>query len=338
MQSQKQHQQRWSYAQMALCSKPYVTLDRQPVPCGQCMGCLTNRKRLWTHRIILESYAHDKNSFVTLTYDPENLPLNSQGTPTLRKKDLSNFLKRLRGKLPEKIRYYAVGEYGTNGARGINPHFHLCLFNVGEGHHQQIDRAWQSSEGYGKQGHSLGFTYTGSLTPQSAAYVAGYVQKKNKYNQDMYYELDIIPEYSVMSQGIGKAVVPYLAETLRRHPEGLTPSGDVPYSIQHGDRKLPLGNYLREKLREELNLDHTEESWMDPITGEITTKRKWHGKELQKEVLKMELQELQENKAEDQKFPQDASVSITQALDYKNAQGIRNFENKQKIYTIKQTL
>lgn len=329
---------------MALCSKPYIGTGRNQIgPCGQCRGCLTNRKQLWTHRIILESKAHDQNSFITLTYNDENLPLNSQGTPTLVKRDLQLFIKRLRNRLPQKLRYYGVGEYGTNGSRGINPHFHVCLFGADERAAEAIHDSWQTETGGGThETHSLGHTYTGSLTPQSAAYVAGYVQKKSKYNNDMYEELDITPEYATMSQGIGRASVEDIAKILETYPEALTPTGDVPYSLTHAGRQLPLGNYLREKLREKLDLDRTEEHYIDPLTGEITTKIKWHGKERQKDIQETEMQILRKNpeiNSQAGKLPEDGQVSISKFLEWKNGQAIENFERRQDIYTKKsQTL
>lgn len=327
---------------MALCSKPYITVTGIPAPCGQCRGCLTNRKQLWTHRIILESQAHDQNSFITLTYNDENLPLNSKGIPTLRKRDLTLFIKRLRRNVPQKLRYYAVGEYGTNGSRGINPHFHICLFGADERYQRAVHRAWKVETGSGTyEDHSLGHTYTGSLTPQSAAYVAGYVQKKSKYSKDMYEELDIIPEYATMSQGIGKTAVDDIAKIIEKHPEALTPTGDVPYSLKHGKRQLPLGRYLREKLREKLDLDRTEIHAIDKNTGEVTTKIKWHAKERQKDIQEEEVRILRENPqihAESGKLPEDGKVSISKFLEWKNGQSILNFEKRQDLYTRKRSI
>jgi uncharacterized Rmd1/YagE family protein len=348
---------------MALCSKPYIHAGHQPVPCGQCAGCLTNRKQLWTHRIILESIGHEKNAFITLTYSNENVPYERSEKekytcektgkekekwvfypteyPTLSKYDLTRFFKNLRNRTNQKFRYYAVGEYGTKGARGINPHFHICLFGLGEEAAGIIQDSWRTETGSRTKGDPLGYTYTGSLTPQSAAYVAGYVQKKTKYNKDMWEEFEITPEYSTMSNrpGIGAHAVPKIAEALQLWPEGLTPTGDVPTSIMHGNRKLPLGNYLREKIREEMQLDHTLETWMDPITGEIEEKKKWHGKELFKEVLKAELLALQENKEDyDPKLTPDAQASIKHAIEYRDKQKILNFDAKQKLSLTKHTL
>jgi hypothetical protein len=327
---------------MALCKKPYVGLHGTG-PCGQCSGCLTNRKQLWTHRIILESQAHERNSFITLTYNDENMPYNHQAIPTLKKRDLTLFIKRLRNTLPQKLRYYAVGEYGTNGSRGINPHYHVCLFGAGEEAAQAIQDSWVKEKNRNKhssRSESLGHTLTGSLTPQSAAYVAGYVQKKTNYNKQMYHEYGIVPEYATMSQGIGKNAVKDIAKILEQYPEAMTDTGDVPYSLKHGKRQLPLGNYLREKLRHELDLDRTEEHYVDIVTGEISTKIKWHGKEKQKQIMETEMQVLRENpeiQTESGKLPEDAQVSVSEYLKWKNGQAIINFEKRQELFSKKRS-
>jgi hypothetical protein len=319
---------------MADCRKPYITSQGIPARCGQCPECLTNRKQLWTHRIILESYAHEKSSFVTLTYCPERLPHNEHGVPMLVKRDLQLFIKKLRNRIPNKLRYYAVGEYGTSGERGINPHFHLCLFGVGEEDAHTVQESWTSETKKGKSGSPNGYTYTGALTPQSAAYVAGYVQKKNKYNKDMWDEHEIPHEFSCMSNrpAIGVNAVPLIAKVLEQYPEGLTATGDVPFSLMHGDRQLPLGKTLRDKIREEMDMDCTIETEYNPNTGEIINEKKiWHAKERQKDIYKQELSLMQENIQEDKKLPEDAKVSVTHLLRYQNQQKQKNFDSRQKL-------
>ena len=247
----------------------------------------------------------------------------------------------MRIKLPQKLRYYAVGEYGTKGSRGINPHFHVCLFGADERFANEIHESWQTETGRGThEAHSLGHTYTGSLTPQSAAYVAGYVQKKNQYAKDMYEDLDIVPEYATMSQGIGKFAVEEIAKILETYPDALTPTGDVPYSLKHGKRQLPLGNYMREKLRERLGLDHTIETMYDEDTGEIIREKKiWHGKERQKDLQKEEVRIMRDNpsiQTEAGKLPEKGQVSLSAFLEWKNGQAIANFEKRQDLFTKKE--
>ena len=264
---------------MAICRSPWITPQGDIAPCNSCPECLTNRKQLWTNRNILESYGHAKKSFLTLTYSDENLPKNHLGINTLDKTHLQTFFKNLRSKLKSPIRYYAVGEYGTKGERGINPHYHVLLYGADQADEQKISDSWRLPAGRGKKGEPAGFTYVGDITAQSIAYVAGYVQKKTKYNKDMYDEFEIVPEYSTSSlrPAIGASAIPKFVELFKAKPEYLTEYGDVPYSINHGQRKLPLGEYLREKIREGLDLPHDIHTYMDEETGELTERKIWHG-------------------------------------------------------------
>lgn len=124
-------------------------------------------------RCVLEARSHDRNSFITLTYNDENLPKDR----SLDRSHLTKFFKRLR-KHKGSFRYYACGEYGEQTKRA---HYHACLFGmdfedkqelrkIGENTlytSEQLDRIW----GYG-------FCSIGELTFESAAYCARYVLKK----------------------------------------------------------------------------------------------------------------------------------------------------------------
>ena len=74
------------------------------VPCGKCIGCKADHALAWSIRCYQESTLHDQNSFITLTYNDENLP------EKLNKEHLRKFIKDLRS-LGFKIRYYAVGAH-----------------------------------------------------------------------------------------------------------------------------------------------------------------------------------------------------------------------------------
>jgi len=187
---------------------------------------------------MLEATRHAENSFVTLTYAPEHLPESGSLVP----KDLQDFLKRLRFNLsPDKIRYYAVGEYGDETFR---PHYHLALFGCGSSRADTITASW-----------GLGIVDVGSLTLQSAQYIAGYVTKKMTSADDP--RLDgRYPEFARMSlrPGIGAEAMADVAESFwdPLGQEYIYRTGDVPMSISHGKKTLPLGRYLRQKLRDEL--------------------------------------------------------------------------------------
>ena len=97
------------------CTSP-VLLGVHPVPCGQCQACRINRRRVWVHRMMLEAGQYKDNTFVTLTYSPENEPDGS----SLEPKHTQDWLKRFRKAIaPLRVRYYLVGEYGEQSWRPL---------------------------------------------------------------------------------------------------------------------------------------------------------------------------------------------------------------------------
>ena len=105
------------------------------VPCGKCLICLSNRRQDWSVRILNEYKYSIGSRFITLTYSDKHLPEDGQ----LNKSDLQKYFKRLRKTLDKRVRYYAVGEYGTKRGR---PHYHILLFNVKDDDEQKIRNAW----------------------------------------------------------------------------------------------------------------------------------------------------------------------------------------------------
>lgn len=126
--------------QYELTRKQY---KRVTVSCGKCAECETQKRTEWSFRLKWEQKDHTYTWFVMLTYATEHLRFhdrkgNIYSRPVLYKKDLQDFLKRLRARqnyLQKKgvinsehqIRYFAVGEYGDEKHR---PHYHLILFGL----------------------------------------------------------------------------------------------------------------------------------------------------------------------------------------------------------------
>lgn len=176
------------------------------LPCGQCSGCRLARARAWAIRIMHESRLHEDNCFVTLTYNDEHLPRTKEGLPTLDKTHFTLFMKRLRKKFGEGIRYFQCGEYGEQLAR---PHHHAIIFGLNPldrvlvfpdkrnpyFHSESIERAWQK-----------GFVTVGSVTFDSACYTARYIMKKQTGKDAEAYYQGREPEYITMSRrpGIGR--------------------------------------------------------------------------------------------------------------------------------------
>lgn len=213
------------------CSYPRV-FNGFLTPCRECMACRINRKRLWIHRILLESYMHKENLFLTLTYAPEHFPKDGAVSP----RTLQLFLKRLRDYVkPTRFRFFGVGEYGDESSR---PHYHLIVFGLGARHAEAIKRAWP-----------YGFVGFGDLNTATASYVAGYCTKKMTSFNDPRLG-DKHPEFTRMSNrpGIGVKAL----DVLLQHMDADRMSGDVPRVLRHGDKFYPLGRLLREKLRKAL--------------------------------------------------------------------------------------
>jgi len=175
----------------------------QKLPCGQCVGCRKARAREWAMRCMHEASLHEDNCFLTLTYDDEHLPAGG----SLDRRAFPLFMKRLRKRLePQKVRYFHVGEYGESSNR---PHYHCLLFGF-----DPPDKTLLSvrqgfpvfTSDWMREAWPYGLHELGSVTPQSAAYVARYVRKKitGSWSKAKYGDKE--PEYATMSRnpGIGR--------------------------------------------------------------------------------------------------------------------------------------
>ena len=213
------------------------------IPCGKCLECRLEYSKQWANRCMLEAQQYENNCFVTLTYNDDHIPVNlfpseyniETGEPisynesfTLYKKDLQNFIKRLRSDLNRTgnydkdgnsvylkktdkdyhdIKYFACGEYGGKTKR---PHYHLIIFNfkpndlIPIGQNISGDMYYKSP--YLEKLWPNGFNLVANVTWNSCAYVSRYVTKKisNNVTDQIYKNLNVDPEFIIMSKGIGK--------------------------------------------------------------------------------------------------------------------------------------
>lgn len=192
------------------------------LPCGRCRGCRLERSRQWAVRCMHEASLHDANSFVTLTYADKHLPAYGSldgPVPGVKPGAFALFMKRLRKEFRgEEVRYYHCGEYGERFKR---PHYHAVLFGVDfrqdrvESGTRDGQTVWCSRTL--EELWPFGRSEIGSMTFESAAYVARYVMKKvtGAAASDHYVSVDEDtgevwsrePEYATMSRrpGIGSA-------------------------------------------------------------------------------------------------------------------------------------
>lgn len=230
----------WRSHERTASGKSGITFDKNnaimpgdplELPCGQCVGCRLKKSRDWAVRCVHEAQLHENNCFITLTFNPESLSKRRPkiGPTTkpeeripghemsLDKAEFPKFMKRLRKHFGyEKIRYFHCGEYGDRYHR---PHYHAILFGID----------FEDKEFLGLRGGNalyrsptleklwpFGYSSIGSVTFESAAYVARYVMKKSTGLEalDNYYAPDedtgeliqvLEAEYTTMSRrpGIG---------------------------------------------------------------------------------------------------------------------------------------
>lgn len=189
---------------------------------------------------MLEAADHDDNSFVTLTYGDKDLPADG----SVRPGDVQLWLKRFRKRVaPDKIRFFAVGEYGDNNWR---PHYHVALFGFAPCAY--LDRRFDCpclSCTVVRETWGFGHVTVDRLEEGSARYVVGYVVKKMTGVDDVRLS-GRHPEFARMSlrPGIGADAMWSVASEMMRY------DASVPVALGRGRKKWPLGRYLRNKLKE----------------------------------------------------------------------------------------
>ncbi|WNK15131.1 MAG: replication initiator protein [Microvirus sp.] len=180
------------------------------IPCGQCIGCRLDRSKAWAVRCMHEAQLHSENCFITLTFDDDHLK------HSLSVRDFQLFMKRLRKEIsPKKIRFFHAAEYGELLER---PHHHSIIF----GYDFPDKYLWKINNGVRLFRSPLlealwpyGFSSIGSVSFDSAAYVARYCLKKiNGPVADSHYSKvnvltgevsKVLPEFTTMSRRPGIA-------------------------------------------------------------------------------------------------------------------------------------
>lgn len=185
--------------------KGYTDL-KVTVPCRQCVGCRLEKSREWALRCVHEASLHEDNCFLTLTYNDVRLP----ETGSLIKKHFQDFIKRLRSRTGKKFSYYHCGEYGDKLGR---PHYHAIIFGLDFQDKKYLKHTNQGDVLYTSKLlddiWQLGYAFIGSVTFESAAYVARYIMKKvtgdqaeNHYvkiNENTGEYNKLLPEYTTSS-------------------------------------------------------------------------------------------------------------------------------------------
>lgn len=193
-----------------------------------------------------EAQMHEKNSFITLTYDKEHLPENG----SLEVTDWQRFAKRLRHAIGP-FRFFHCGEYGGTTRR---PHYHACLFGANFAEDRLLLQSSRQSNLYTspllQHTWGMGHVTIGDVTYQSAAYVARYcIQKRTGPQAEHYYtKVDpntgecwsLKPEYVTMSRNPGIGAEWYARYHAEVYPsDTIAINGRLHRPPRYYDEKLP---------------------------------------------------------------------------------------------------
>lgn len=215
-----------------ICSNPrWLDNDGEvlTVPCGKCIACLVNKRNDWSFRLMQEYKGSSAAAFITLTYHPKYMPKDG-----VSKRHVQKFLKRLRKRVNEKLRYYAVAEYGTVRGR---PHYHILLFNCDN--ESVVRKSWT------KKGESLGLVHIGKVTEASIRYCTKYVIQRQQA------PIHLSKPFALMSRSYGIGAR-YLTDAMIAWHRGgtirqMSPERARVYTMVHGIKgRLP--RYYKDKI------------------------------------------------------------------------------------------
>lgn len=196
------------------------------VPCGKCYECRKKRIDDWCFRLRAEEFSSPTAHFVTLTYNPEHVPISPNGFMTLSKSDVQNFHKRLR-KL-SSFKYFTAGEYG---GRTTRPHYHGIYFGVLDSSY--FGNAWSLG------GEPLGNVHIGTVTSRSIGYCLKYIHKRQF--RKMFARDDRQFEFSLKSNGLGLS---FMTPAMKRY---LVDNLDN-FSTSKDGFKIGVPRYFKEKF------------------------------------------------------------------------------------------
>lgn len=215
-------------------------IKKVPIPCGKCTACIQRKISEWTFRLDNERVNSAVTYFVTLTYDNYHVPINKYGKMTLNKNHIQQFIKKLRydqrtnkeygifekhyfksDLRKEKIKYYAVGEYGTKRKR---PHYHMVMYNTAK---EAIKQNWENGE----------VDIQIPRDSKAMGYVIKYLSKRLLGTTPG----NVSKEFSLMSKGIGYGYVEKMKNWHKKNP-------DILYTSNETTTKVPMSKYYRNMI------------------------------------------------------------------------------------------
>lgn len=193
------------------------------IPCGHCIACRINKREEWCTRICHETAYASSACFITLTYDEEHVPwMQDEDGKMYRepcKKDIQDFIKRLRGRYGKGLRFFIGSEHGPTTER---PHYHGFIWNLPED-----ALSWRVLEPIWGQGSVT----VGEFTKQRANYAAKYYVEREEFEGKL-------RDFTLMSRrpGIGRLYAERNADHLNQ---------DSVTTIRREGKKVPIPRYYK---------------------------------------------------------------------------------------------
>lgn len=188
------------------------------VPCGKCIACREQKTREYVIRFKNEALSYKHTAFITLTYDDKNCPSDY----SISKKEMVDYIKRVRKETGGKEAYYMSGEYGEQGSR---PHYHIVIATDNKNDIEVYKNKW-----------AKGRVQAEESDIRSIYYTIGYVDKKilgfEKYG-------DREAPFRKFSKGLGRRWLECNKEQIAKNL----------YILEQGN-KLGLPMYYKKKLKE----------------------------------------------------------------------------------------
>lgn len=240
------------------CRNP-IYVNKVIVPCGKCFCCRSKYRLGWQLRLQHELLSYNYCAiFLTLTYNEKNLPIND----TLVKKDVQDFIKRLRKYYSDvKIRYFAVGEYGTEKHR---PHYHLIVYGLKAPEQKRKSVLnWKYGKFLSENIWKKGYCFVGYVDSKCISYVSKYVLKEfvKGVSVDTYEKCGLQKPFSLKSSGLGlswllKNINKVTSDIKQNKPVTMYKS-KVGYPRYYRKKLIELGefdeNYFRDKYYDEID-------------------------------------------------------------------------------------
>ena len=205
--------------------KPDILGNNIKIPCGRCVLCKLRQQKMLTDRMFVAWSQYEFNSFVTFTYDDDNLPINDGSpVPTLVKKHLQDYIDLIKHQVDFKFEYFGCGEYGDKFGR---PHYHVLFFGLD----------YVLFRKYFEQSWKYGTIKILPVTARSFNYVSKYLIDGQTEKKAKYFDVNAEPPFHIMSRALGIApLLDYLDDFAKNG-----------YVIFKG-RRISLNKYYYNKL------------------------------------------------------------------------------------------